>query len=144
MDDLRFTFGPLNHVGIAVPDVELAAAHYRDIFGVTDISGVIELPVQGVRVIFVNLPSGQVELISPLGEDSPIMKFLERNPKGAQHHICFEVPDIHEAKALMEARGIRVLGPPRLGAHGTPVIFLHPSDNFGQLIELMEPVNEAH
>lgn len=139
-----FSFGPLNHVGVAVPDVDAAAAHYRDKFGAIDISDPIELVEQGVRVIFVNLPSGQIELIEPRGDRSPIVKFLERNPKGGQHHICFEVPDIYEAKALMEARGIRVLSEPRIGAHGTLIIFLHPSDNFGQLIELMEPVKGDH
>lgn len=144
MKDISFSFGPLNHVGVAVPDADAAAAHYRDKFGAVDISEPIELEAQGVKVIFVNLPSGQIELIEPLGENSPITKFLERNPKGGQHHICFEVPDIYEAKALMEARGIRVLSEPRIGAHGTMIIFLHPSDNFGQLIELMEPVKEDH
>ena len=139
-----FSFGPLNHVGVAVPDVSAAAEHYRDKFGAVDISEPIELEAQGVKVIFVNLPSGQIELIEPLGDRSPIVKFLERNPKGGQHHICFEVPDIYEAKALMEARGIRVLSEPRIGAHGTLIIFLHPSDNFGQLIELMEPVKGEH
>lgn len=133
-----FKLGPMNHVGVAVPDVIVAAAHYRDHMGATDISTVKDLPEQGVRVIFVNLPTGQIELIEPLGEASPIAKFLERNPKGGQHHICFEVADIHHAVAHMKSQNIRVLNAPRIGAHGTPIVFLHPSDNFGQLIELME------
>lgn len=134
----QFKLGPMNHVGVAVHNVETAAAHYRDNMGATEISSVKDLPEQGVRVIFVNLPTGQVELIEPLGETSPIRKFLERNPKGGQHHICFEVDDIHDAVAHMQGQGIRVLNEPRIGAHGTLIVFLHPSDNFGQLIELME------
>lgn len=134
----EFSFGPLNHVGVAVPDIAKAAAHYRDMFGVTDITPAKDLPEQGVRVSFVNMPTGQIELIEPLGKASPINKFLKRNPKGGQHHICFEVPDIHIAVREMVERGIRVLNDPRIGAHGTPIIFLHPGDNLGQLIELME------
>lgn len=130
--------GPLNHVGVAVPDIEKALAFYRDVLGATDCTEPKVLAPQGVKFAFVNLPSGQVELIEPYGEKSPIIKFLEKNPKGGQHHICFEVKDIHDAKALMEKRGMRVLGEPRIGAHGTPVVFLHPGDAGGVLIELME------
>jgi len=130
--------GPLNHVGVAVPDIEKAIEFYRDILGATDCTEPKVLAPQGVKFAFVNLPSGQVELIEPYGEKSPILKFLEKNPKGGQHHICFEVDDIHDAKALMEKRGMRVLGEPRIGAHGTPVVFLHPGDAGGVLIELME------
>ncbi len=130
--------GPLNHVGVAVPNIEKALKFYRDTLGVTDCTEPKVLAPQGVKFAFVNLPSGQVELIEPYGETSPILKFLEKNPKGGQHHICFEVEDIHEAKALMEKRGMRVLGEPRIGAHGTPVVFLHPGDAGGVLIELME------
>jgi len=130
--------GPLNHVGVAVPDIEKALDFYRDILGATDCTEPKVLAPQGVKFAFVNLPSGQVELIEPYGEKSPILKFLEKNPKGGQHHICFEVDDIHDAKALMEKRGMRVLGEPRIGAHGTPVVFLHPGDAGGVLIELME------
>lgn len=137
-----FMLGPLNHVGVAVPDMDAAVAHYRDVLGAADISPVKDMPEQGVRVRFVNLPSGQIELIEPLGETSPILKFIERNPKGGQHHICFEVRDIHEAVDVMTARGVRVLGTPRIGAHGTLIVFLHPGDNFGQLIELMETPKE--
>ena len=104
--------GPLNHVGVAVPNIEKALKFYRDTLGVTDCTEPKVLAPQGVKFAFVNLPSGQVELIEPYGETSPILKFLEKNPKGGQHHICFEVEDIHEAKALMEKRGMRVLGEP--------------------------------
>lgn len=130
--------GPLNHVGVAVPDIEKALDFYRDILGATDCTEPKILAPQGVKYAFVNLPSGQVELIEPYGDTSPILRFLEKNPKGGQHHICFEVADIHDAKALMEEKGMRVLGEPRIGAHGTPVVFLHPGDAGGVLIELME------
>ncbi len=130
--------GPLNHVGIAVPNIEKAIAFYRDVLGATSITEPKVLAPQGVTYAFVDLPSGQVELIEPYGDTSPILKFLAKNPKGGQHHICFEVDDIHNAKALMEKRGMRVLGEPRIGAHGTLVVFLHPGDAGGVLIELME------
>ena len=133
-----FKLGRVNHIGIAVPDIDAAAAHYRDHLGATQITTAKDMPEQGVRVLFVDLPSGQIELIEPLGDASPLTKFLARNPKGGQHHVCFEVDDINIAVAHMKAQNIRVLGAPRIGAHGTPVVFLHPSDNFGQLIELME------
>jgi len=139
--------GPLNHVGVAVPDINEAIAFYRRVFKVKarDITKPKALPPQGVTFAFVNLPTGQVELIEPYGENSPITKFLERNPKGGQHHICFEVKNIHRAKTAMEKRGMRVLNEPRIGAHGTPVIFLHPGDSGGVLIELMEtPKAGAH
>lgn len=136
--------GPLNHVGIAVPDIEKAIAFYRDVLGATNITEPKALPPQGVTFAFVDLPSGQVELIEPYGETSPILRFLERNPKGGQHHICFEVDDIHDAVQVMTERGMRVLNKPRIGAHGTPVIFLHPGDSGGVLIELMETAKKAH
>jgi methylmalonyl-CoA/ethylmalonyl-CoA epimerase len=136
--------GPLNHVGIAVPDIKKALDFYRDVLGATDCTEPAILAPQGVKYAFVNLPSGQVELIEPYGDKSPIIRFLEKNPKGGQHHICFEVENIHEAKALMEERGMRVLGEPRIGAHGTLVIFLHPGDSGGVLIELMESHKEEH
>ncbi|WP_409433657.1 methylmalonyl-CoA epimerase [Litorimonas sp. RW-G-Af-16] len=137
--------GPLNHVGIAVPDIDAAIAMYRDVFGVTDITEPKDLPPQGVSYAFVNLPSGQIELITPYGDMSPISKFLKNNPKGGQHHICFEVDDIHAASLLMAERGMRVLNEPRIGAHGTPVVFLHPGDSGGVLIELMEtPKDGGH
>ena len=136
--------GPLNHVGVAVPDIYAAIAFYRDVLGITDITEPTALPPQGVTFAFVNLPSGQVELIEPYGDTSPILKFLARNPKGGQHHVCFEVADIHVAKATMEDRGMRVLNEPRIGAHGTLVVFLHPGDSGGVLIELMEAPAETH
>lgn len=136
--------GQLNHVGVAVPDIRKAIAFYRDVLGATDITEPEVLAPQGVTFAFVTLPSGQIELIEPYGEASPILKFLERNPKGGQHHVCFEVDDIHAAKATMEDRGMRVLNEPRIGAHGTLVVFLHPGDSGGVLIELMETPANAH
>jgi methylmalonyl-CoA/ethylmalonyl-CoA epimerase len=130
--------GPLNHVGVATPSIEKSVAMYRDLLGATNVGEPFDLPPQKVRVCFVDMPNSQIELLEPLGEDSPIAKFLEKNPAGGQHHVCFEVPDIHEAKREMEAKGARVLGEPRIGAHGTPVIFVHPKDIGGVLVELME------
>ena len=130
--------GPLNHVGVAVPSIEKAAKTYKDLYDITDITEPAEMPSQGVRFCFVNLPNSQIELIEPLGDDSPITNFLEKNPKGGQHHICFEVDDINIAKREMEEKGATVLNEPRIGAHGTPVIFIHPKNTDGVLIELME------
>ena len=144
MTDTIFQIGPLNHVGIAVPDIEKALTMYRDVFGCTDMTAPKDLPPQGVTFAFVNLPSRQVELIQPYGDNSPITKFLARNPKGGLHHICFEVEDIDAACVVMAERGMRVLGAPRIGAHGTPVVFLHPGDAGGVLIELMESHKAAH
>jgi methylmalonyl-CoA/ethylmalonyl-CoA epimerase len=131
--------GPLNHVGIAVPSIDAAAEVYKNLYGVVDITDPGELPAQGVRFCFVNLPNSQIELIEPLGENSPIDNFLIKNPKGGQHHVCFEVNDVHLAKKEMEEKGVKVLNEPRIGAHGTLVIFVHPKDSSGVLIELMEP-----
>ena len=131
--------GPLNHVGIAVPSIEAAAKVYKNLYGVVNITEPGELLAQGVRFCFVNLPNSQIELIEPLGENSPIDNFLIKNPKGGQHHICFEVDDVHLAKKEMEEKGAKVLNEPRVGAHGTLVIFVHPKDSSGVLIELMEP-----
>jgi methylmalonyl-CoA/ethylmalonyl-CoA epimerase len=136
--------GRLNHVGIATPSIEASAALYRDLLGATKIHAAFDLPAQGVRVCFVDTPNSQIELIEPLGESSPLHNFLAKNPAGAQHHVCFEVPDIHKAKAEMEARGARVLGEPRIGAHGTLVIFVHPKDMGGVLVELMETPAGEH
>ena len=133
-----FKIGPLNHVGVAVPDIETAMETYRTLYGATDITEPFDMPEQGVKVCFVNLPNSQVELIEPLDEHSPIHKFVEKNPLGGQHHVCFEVRDIHEAVEEMGKRGARVLNAPRIGAHGTPIIFVHPKDSNGVLIELME------
>ena len=134
--------GPLNHVGIAVPSIETAAKIYKNLYGVVNITEPGELPAQGVRFCFVNLPNSQIELIEPLGENSPIDNFLVKNPKGGQHHVCFEVDDVHLAKKEMEEKGAKVLNEPRIGAHGTLVIFVHPKDSSGVLIELMEPSRE--
>ncbi|MDC0474248.1 methylmalonyl-CoA epimerase [Hyphomicrobiales bacterium] len=131
--------GPLNHVGIAVPSIDAAAEVYKNLYGVVDITDPGELPAQGVRFCFVNLPNSQIELIEPFGENSPIDNFLIKNPKGGQHHVCFEVNDVHLAKKEMEEKGAKVLNEPRIGAHGTLVIFVHPKDSSGVLIELMEP-----
>jgi methylmalonyl-CoA/ethylmalonyl-CoA epimerase len=135
--------GRLNHVGVATPSIENSVAVYRDLLGATAIGEPFDLPAQGVRVCFVDTPNSQVELIEPLGETSPLHAFLARNPAGGQHHVCFEVPDIRQAKAEMEAKGAKVLGEPRIGAHGTPVIFVHPKDMGGVLVELMESSKEA-
>ena len=136
--------GRLNHVGVATPDIAAAIAFWRDAMGATQITEPFDMPEQGVRVCFVDTPNSQIELLEPLGENSPVLKFLEKNPAGGQHHICFEVPDIHDAKAEMEAKGAKVLGEPRIGAHGTLVIFVHPKDMGGVLVELMETPREAH
>ncbi|MEO0714142.1 MAG: methylmalonyl-CoA epimerase [Pseudomonadota bacterium] len=139
-----FQIGPLNHVGVAVPDLDEAIETYRALYGATDITEPFDMPAQGVRVCFVNLPNSQIELIEPLNEASPIHNFIQKNPKGGQHHVCFEVPDIHAAKAEMEKRGATVLGDPRIGAHGTPIIFVHPKNSNGVLIELMETPKGDH
>jgi methylmalonyl-CoA/ethylmalonyl-CoA epimerase len=131
-------FGPLNHVGVATPSIEAAVAMYRDLLGATVVGAPFDLPAQGVRVCFIDTPNSQIELLEPLGENSPITRFLAKNPAGGQHHICFEVPDVAAAKAELEAKGATVLGDPRIGAHGTPVIFIHPKDMGGVLVELME------
>ena len=130
--------GKLNHVGVATPSIEASVRMYRDMLGATDFSETFAMPEQGVWVCFVNLPNSQIELIEPYGEASPVTAFLEKNPKGGQHHVCFEVADIHAAKDALAAQGATVLGEPRIGAHGTPVIFVHPKDMGGVLIELME------
>lgn len=133
-----FQIGPLNHVGVAVPDLSAAIETYRELYGATDITTPFDMPEQGVKVCFVNLPNSQIELIEPLNEDSPIHNFIQKNPKGGQHHVCFEVDDIHETKKVMEERGATVLNEPRIGAHGTLIIFVHPKNSNGVLIELME------
>ena len=130
--------GRLNHVGIATPSIKRSLALYRTLFGAEPHGLPFELPAQGVRVCFVDTPNSQIELIEPLGTDSPVVKFLEKNPLGGQHHVCFEVADIHAAKGEFEAKGARVLGEPRLGAHGTLVFFVHPKDMGGVLTEIME------
>jgi methylmalonyl-CoA/ethylmalonyl-CoA epimerase len=136
--------GRLNHVGVATPSIETSVAMYRERMGAEVVREPFDLPAQGVRVCFVDTPNSQIELIEPLGEDSPIVKFLEKNPLGGQHHVCFEVPDIHAAKVEFEAKGTRVLGEPRIGAHGTLIFFLHPKDMGGVLTEIMETPKDAH
>jgi methylmalonyl-CoA/ethylmalonyl-CoA epimerase len=138
------TLGRLNHIGVATPSIEQSIVLYRDLLGATAIGEPFDLAPQGVRVCFVDLPNSQIELIEPLGENSPLHGFLTKNPAGGQHHVCFEVPDIHAAKAEMEAKGAKVLGEPRIGAHGTPVIFLHPKGTGGVLVELMETPEGEH
>jgi methylmalonyl-CoA/ethylmalonyl-CoA epimerase len=130
--------GRLNHVGVATPSIEASIAYYRDVMGAEVIHEPFDLPAQGVKVCFVDAPNFQVELIEPLGESSPIHGFLAKNPAGGQHHMCYEVADIHEAKAWFEGKGCRVLGEPRVGAHGTPIFFVHPKDMNGVLTEIME------
>ena len=138
--------GKLNHVGVATPSIEASAKMYRDMLGATSITEKKALPEQGVWVSFVNLPNAQIELIEPYGEDSPIHAFLAKNPRGGQHHVCFEVPDILAARDEMRAKGATVLGTgePRIGAHGLPVIFVHPKDMGGVLVELMQTPTNAH
>ena len=130
--------GRLNHVGVATPSIDDSVKLYRDILGATDIGKKFALPEQGVWVCFVNFENSQVELIEPSDENSTITGFLKQNPAGGQHHICYEVEDIHVARDEMLAKGVRVLGEPRIGAHGTLIIFLHPKDMGGVLVELME------
>jgi methylmalonyl-CoA/ethylmalonyl-CoA epimerase len=129
--------GRFNHVAIAVPDLAAATAIYRDTLG-AEVSAPLAQPEHGVTVVFVTLPNAKVELLEPLGAGSPIAGFLERNPAGGVHHLCFEVDDIIAARDRLKGAGARVLGTgePRIGAHGKPVIFLHPKDFCGTLVEL--------
>jgi len=129
--------GRLNHVAIAVPDLAAAASVYAETLG-AEVSAPQSLPEHGVTVVFVALPNTKIELLEPLGEDSPIARFLEKNPAGGMHHLCYEVDDIGAARDRLLAAGARVLGDgePKIGAHGKPVLFLHPKDFSGTLIEL--------
>ncbi len=129
--------GKLNHVAFAVPDLNAAAAVYRNTLGAR-VSEAEALPEHGVTVVFVDLGNTLVELMEPLGEDSPITGFLEKNPTGGMHHVCYEVDDIIAARDKLKDQGVRVLGDgePKTGAHGKPVLFLHPKDFAGTLIEL--------
>lgn len=131
--------GRINHIAIAVPDLAAATATYRDVLGAA-VSQVQILPDHGVKVVFVNLPNSKVELLAPLNSDSPIAAFLEKNPSGGMHHICYEVENIISARDNLKAAGARILGDgePRIGAHGKPVLFLHPKDFCGTLVELEE------
>ena len=134
----------LNHIGIATPSIADSIVFYRDVLGATQIGEPFDLPEQGVKVCFVDTPTDsgmngtQIELIEPLGQSSSILGFIAKNPQGGQHHMSYEVPDIHEAKAWFEGQGKRVLGEPRIGAHGTPIFFVHPRDMGGVLTEIME------
>ncbi len=129
--------GRLNHVAIAVPDLEAAARLYRETLG-AEVSDPVPQPEHGVTTVFVSLPNTKIELLHPLGDHSPIANFLARNPAGGIHHVCYEVEDIEAAVEKLEARGLRVLGDgrPKIGAHGKPVVFLHPKDCLGTLVEL--------
>lgn len=129
--------GRLNHVAIAVPDLAVAAAQYRDSFGAT-VGEPLDQPDHGVTVVFIELPNTKIELLGALGDNSPIARFLSSNPAGGIHHICYEVSDILAARDRLLANGARVLGDgePKTGAHGNPVLFLHPKDFNGTLIEL--------
>jgi len=131
--------GRLNHVAIAVPNLEAACSQYEGALGAT-ITPPQDLPEHGVRVVFVELPNTKIEFLHPLGERSPIVGFLEKNPAGGIHHICYEVEDIIAARERLLVQGARVLGDgePKIGAHGNPVLFLHPKDFQGSLIELEE------
>ena len=129
--------GRLNHVAIAVPDLAAATRLYRDTLG-AEVSAPVDMPEHGVTTAFVALPNTKIELLHPLGDASPIAAFLERNPSGGIHHVCYEVADIRAARDRLKARGARVLGDgePKIGAHGKPVLFLHPKDFCGTLIEI--------
>lgn len=146
--------GRMNHLGYAVPDIDAAIAHYRDVMGATLVTEPFDMPEQGVKVCFVHTPGNgegengtagtQVELLSPLSDESPVANFIAKNPLGGQHHVCFEVPDIEVARSYFEGIGKRILGPTRTGAHGTPIFFVHPKDMLGMLTEIMETPKEAH
>ena len=129
--------GRLNHVAIAVKDLEKSSVLYRDTLG-AKVSAPQAEPAHGVTVVFIELPNTKIELLQPLGENSPIAKFLEKNPDGGMHHVCYEVDDILAARDRLKAGGARVLGDgePKIGAHGKPVLFLHPKDFNGTLVEL--------
>ena len=131
--------GRLNHVAIVVPDLEAATAVYRDTLG-ADVSDAVDVPEHGVTTVFITLPNTKIELLRPLGENSPVAAFLERNPSGGMHHVCYEVDDIIAARDQIVAEGARVIGDgePKIGAHGKPVLFLHPKDFCGTLVEIEE------
>lgn len=139
--------GRLNHIGVATPSIAASVAYYREVMGAVEVSQPFDMPEQGVKVCFIDTPDGgtQIELIEPLSEASPIHGFLVTNPLGGQHHLCFEVPEIAAARAWFEGLGKRILGPTRIGAHGTPIFFLHPKDMMGVLTEIMEtPRDSSH
>ena len=129
--------GRLNHVAIVVPDLAAATALYRDTMG-AKVSEAVDQPAHGVTTVFIELPNTKIELLHPLGDNSPVAAFLAKNPSGGMHHVCYEVEDIDAAVAQVTAGGMRVLGDgkPKIGAHGKPVVFLHPKDACGTLVEL--------
>jgi methylmalonyl-CoA/ethylmalonyl-CoA epimerase len=131
--------GRLNHIGVAVPSLDAAVAQYRTFFGDIPVTDVIALPEHHVRVRFLAVPNAEIELLEPLGASGPIAAFLARHPAGGQHHVAFEVEDVAAAAADMAQKGATILNAPRIGAHGTLVVFVHPKDFCGVLIELMEP-----
>ena len=135
--------GRLNHVAVVVPDLDVAAQLYRCELGAR-VSDKVDLPEHGVTTVFVHLDNTKIELLHPLGENSPVRRFLDRNPDGGVHHLCYEVEDIRESSRRLEQTGMRILGDgrPRIGAHGKPVLFLHPKDTLGVLIELEEVSND--
>ena len=145
--------GRLNHIGVATPSIAESIRYYREVMGATKFHEPFDLEAQGVKVCFVDTPDAagelgkgtQIELIEPLGEQSTLTGFLAKNPAGGQHHVCYEVEDIEDARSWFEGLGKRILGPTRIGAHGTPIFFLHPKDMMGQLTEIMEtPKDDAH
>ena len=141
--------GRLNHIGVVVPDMDQAVAFWRDVMGATSFHEA-DVPQDGLNIIFVDTPSDnglngtQMELIQPLNDETAVSAFLAKNPAGGQHHVCFEVPDIEAARAEFEAQGKRVLGPTRIGAHGTPIFFVHPKDMGGILTEILETPKDGH
>ncbi|GAA4644014.1 methylmalonyl-CoA epimerase [Pontixanthobacter gangjinensis] len=141
--------GRLNHIGVATPSIAESIRYYRDVMGAKITHKPFDLEAQGVKVCFVDTPGAdgthgtQIELIEPLGPESPIANFLKTNPSGGQHHVCYEVEDIADARKWFEEMGKRILGPTRIGAHGTPIFFLHPKDMMGQLTEIMETPKEG-
>lgn len=141
--------GRLNHIGLVVPDMDEAVAFWRDVMGATSFQEP-DVPQEGLKIVFVDTPthSGmdgtQMELIQPLNESTAVSAFLAKNASGGQHHICHEVPDIHAAREEFEAMGKRILGETRIGAHGTPIFFVHPKDMHGILTEIMETPTDVH
>ncbi|MDZ4308712.1 VOC family protein [Allopontixanthobacter sp.] len=142
--------GRLNHIGVATPSMADSLKFYREVMGATSIVEPFELADRNLLVAFVNTPTEtgmngtQIELIQPLQGDTALTGFLARNPQGGQHHLCYEVPDIEAARAWFEGQGKRILGPTRIGAHGTPIFFVHPGDMMGQLTEIMETPKGGH
>lgn len=131
--------GTINHIAIAVPNVDVAAAQWREHVGAV-VSATQRLPEHGVKIVFISANNGKVELLEPLGDTSPVAKFLERNPNGGLHHICIDVPDLLASRDQLLISGARILGSPnpKIGAHGKPVLFIHPKDMTGSLIELQQ------